>query len=394
MVDLVSIFDKALSALGYAPVARGLAQEVLSSPWSDNSDLTKWTFQDLFGIDPSGVAVNRAGAMRIATVAKARNLIATTVGSLPLYTAKDGRRAPVQNSFLAQPERGVPFSTTMMWTIDALMFYPCTWWRITERDAAGWPLWAEWIDRSRTKLDNDGALSHIDNKPVVAADIIRFDSPLGTGLLDIARDTLQRAIAINRAAAHAEENPVPSIDLHHIDATANLSQEEITKLTDQWREARIKGGVGYTPRSIEARALGQQPEQLLIEGRKAIALELVRHLNFPAWAADVEVGGSSLTYSNRASRNAELIDFACKPYIVVIRDRLSMPDITPRGWRVLAETDEMTRDDMKTRFETYAILRNAGSLTNEQIADWEGWETVPPEVAPTPQIAPAKEPSK
>lgn len=393
MVRNVNIVDKALQAIGYAPVARGLASEVLSSPWADNSDLTKWTFEDLFGINPEGIAVNRTRAMRVATVAKARNLIATTVGSLPMYTAKDGRRAPVQNPFLAQPERGVPFSTTMMWTIDALMFYPCTWWHVTERDAAGWPLWAEWVDRGRVTLDNDGRVTAIDGVKPRPEDVIRFDSPLGTGLLDIGRETLQRAIAINRAASHAEENPVPSIDLHHIDSTQVLDQAGIDTIVKGWREARIKGGVAYTPKSIEARALGQQPEQLLIEGRKAITLELVRHLNFPAWAADVEVGGSSLTYSNRAGRNAELIDFACKPYITVIRDRLSMGDITPRGWRVLFESDELTRDDLKTRFETYSVGRKAGFLTNEQIAEWEGWDTVPPDRAPVADAAPAKEPA-
>jgi hypothetical protein len=390
MVELVSILDKALGAIGYMPVARGLASEALSSPWSNTDDLTRWTLDDLFGIDLTGVQVNRARAMRVATVAKARNVIASTVGRLPMYTAKDGRRAAVQNPLLARAERGVPFSTTMTWTIDALMFYPCTWWHVTERDAAGWPLWVEWIDRSRATLDTTGRLSAIDNKAVDPKNVIRFDSPLGTGLLDIARDTIARAITINKSASHAEENPIPSIDLHHIDGNASLTEEEIAKLVDGWRKARIRGGIGYTPKSIEARALGIQPEQLLIDARKQIQLELIRHLNFPAWAADVELGGSSLNYSNRASRNAELIDLACAPYISAIRDRLSMPDVTPRGWRVLFDTDELTRDDLKTRFETYSLGRKAGFLTNQQIADWEGWDTVPPEVAPTRDIAPAK----
>jgi hypothetical protein len=377
----VSIFDKALAAIGYAPVARELATEVLKSPWAGTDDLTKWTFEDLYGIDLTGVVVNRSAAMKIATVAKARNVVATTVGRLPLYNEKAGRRAPAQMPLLAQPERGVPLSTTLTWTVDALLFHPCTWWHVLERDTYGWPVWVEWIDRSRAELDNTGKLVKIDRHTVRPEDVIRFDSPLGTGLLDIARETLARATKLNRTAANAEENPVPSIDLHDEDATANLKENEIADLVQQWRDARTKGSVAYTPKRITAKPLGVQPEQLLIDGRKQIQLELTRHLNVPAWVLDVELGGSSLTYNNRQSRNAELIDLALAPYMTAIVDRLSMADVTPRGWRVKFDTDDLTKPDQQTRFTTYKTGVDGGFVTVEQIAEWEGWTTTPAGVA-------------
>lgn len=373
----MSIFDKALAAIGYAPVARSLAVDVLKSPWSSSDELTKWTMDDVFGIpfDPTSVRVNRATAMRIATVAKARNAVATTVGRLGLYNQKGNLRAPQQMSLLAQPERNVPLSTTLTWTVDALIFYPCTWWHVVDRDAYGWPKWVEWIDRGRVTLDKDGRLTKIDNVEVDPKNVIRFDSPLGTGLLDIARDTIARAIKINRAAANAEENPVPSIDLHHEDANATLTKTEIADLVEQWRQARIKGAVAYTPKSIKANTMGAQPEQLLIDGRKQIQLELARHLNVPAWVLDVELGGSSLTYQNRQSRNAELIDLALSPYMQAIVGRLSLGDVTPQGWRVLFDTDDLTKPDQKTRFDTYAIGIDKGFVTKEQVVAWEGWDT-------------------
>jgi hypothetical protein len=377
----VSIFDKALAAIGYAPMARELATEVLKSPWAGSDDLTKWTFEDLYGIDLTGVVVNRSAAMKIATVAKARNVVATTVGRLPLYNEKAGRRAPAQMPLLAQPERGVPLSTTLTWTVDALLFHPCTWWHVLERDTYGWPVWVEWIDRSRAELDSAGKLVKIDRRTVLPEDVIRFDSPLGTGLLDIARETLARATKLNRTAANAEENPVPSIDLHDEDATANLGTDEIEKLVKQWRDARTKGSVAYTPKRITAKPLGVQPEQLLIDGRKQIQLELTRHLNVPAWVLDVELGGSSLTYNNRQSRNAELIDLALAPYMTAIVDRLSMADVTPRGWRVKFDTDDLTKPDQQTRFTTYKTGVDGNFVTTEQIAEWEGWTTTPAGVA-------------
>jgi len=379
----VNILDRVFNAIGFAPVARGLAQEVISSPWADTDNLTKWTLDDLFGsLDFAGMPVNRKTAMQVATVARARNTLTTTIGRLGLYSAKGSQPAPVQMPLLAQPERGVAFSTTMAWTVDALLFHPCTWWHVTERDTYGWPLWVEWIDRSRATLDVNGDLAKIDNTEVKPADVIRFDSPLGSGFLHDARVTLQRALAINHAAADAEANPVPSIELHH-EADVALTPPEIKSLTTAWREARVKSGVAYTPKSITAKALGLVPEQLLIDGRKAIQLELVRHLNFPAWAADVELDGSSLNYTNRASRAAELIDLAMAPYMSAIRDRLSMGDVTPRGWKVLFDTDEFTKDDTATRYANYATALDKGFLTLDEVRAAEGRDPITP--TPTEQ---------
>ena len=370
----MGIFDRALAAIGYAPVARGLAVEVLKSPWSDNSALTDWTLADVFGMSPSSLDLNRTRALRIAVVAKARNQLATNIGRLPLYSQKGGQRAPVQMPLLAQPERAVPFSTTLTNTVDALLFYPCTWWHVTERDTYGWPLWVEWVDRGRATLDEAGKLLAIDNVTVLDRDVIRFDSPLGSGFLDIARDTLKRALAINLSATNAEDNPVPTVELHN-ESNDALTDDEIKKLVGAWRDARRRGGIAYTPKSITVKTNGQQPEQLLIDGRKAIALELVRHLNVPAWVCDVQLDGSSLTYENRQDRNAELIDLALAPYMSAIRDRLSMGDVTPRGWRVLFDTDELTKPDEQTRFTTYNLGIVGGYVTPEMVAEREGWQT-------------------
>lgn len=377
----MSIFDRILGAIT-APLARGLAAEVIASPWMDTDPLTKITLDDLWGITTTQ-AVSRGNAMRVATVARARNTIATNVGRLPLFTVKDGTRSPIQPALLQQPERGVPLSTTLTWTCDALLFYPCTWWHVLERDTYGWPSWVEWVDRSRAQLDTDGKLTHIDGAKVAAKDIIRFDSPLGSGLLDLGRDTLNRAIKINTAAANAEENPVPSIDLHHEDATP-LGDQERADLVEAWRQARIKGGIAYTPKSVTAKAMGQQPEQLLIDGRKAIQLELARHLNVPAWALDVEVSGSVITYQNRQALNAELIDRVLSPYMTAIVDRLSLGDVTPRGWRVKFDTDDLTKPDMLTRFQTYTAGKQGGFIDNQWIADQEGWANVPADSTPAP----------
>jgi len=364
---------------GLAPLARTLAAEQLASPWADTSNLATITVDQLFGY-AEGIRPTRMRAMQVATIAAGRNTITGTISRLGLYTEKDAARTVFQSPLLAQPERGVPRSTTLTWTLDTLIFHPCAWWHVTERDAAGWPVWVERVAPGDERTDDDGNLIGIRDRVVDPKDGIRFDSPTGSGLLIDAARTIRRAIVIEESAALAEDNPVPVIELHN--DGDKLSPEEINDLMDIWQAARRRRGVAFTSKGITAIPHGTQVSQLLIEGRKAINLDLIRHLNIPAWAAEAAPdGGGSVTYQNRQSRNWDLIDITCAPFMEAIVSRLSMADLTPRGWAVKFDTDELTKPDQQTRFTTYEVGKRAGFVTNEMIAAWEGWQTVPEEIS-------------
>lgn len=372
----MKLIDRVATAFGYAPLARSLAAEAYASPWADSSHLATITLSELYGY-AEGINVTRSRAMQVATIAAGRNVIAGTIGRLPLFASKNGTRAPEQPALFSQMERSVPAATTLTWTVDALMFYPCTWWHVLERDSYGWPVWVEWVPAGKARTDADGNLVGIGDRDVRPENVIRFDSPLGGGLLADAARTIKRAIAIEEAAALAEDNPVPTVELHN--EGDSLTKTEIEELLDMWQASRRKRGVAYTPKGLKVTAHGTQPSQLLIDGRKAISLELVRAINLPAWAASTAIEGATMTYDNRSLRNWELIDLTLAPYLTAIAGRLSMPDVTPRGWLTRFDTDELTKPDQKTRFETYAIGKTNGFVDNAMIAAWEGWNTIPEE---------------
>lgn len=373
----MGLLDRLAAALGYTPLTRELSTEY-ASRFSDNDHLADITLDDWLGDLPDYVAVNRSNAMQVATIAAGRHVIAGTGGRLPLVASQGGVRAALQPALLQQPERGTPRSTTLTATLDALYFHPFTWWHVLERDFYGWPTKVEWVSHARAGLDSQQRLIKVDNVPIDPADVIRFDSPLGDGLLKNARKNIQRAIAIDIAAALAEDNPVPTVELHNESGT-ELNQEEIDELLDKWSSARRRRGVAYTPKSLKVIAHGQHSQQLLIDGRKSISLDLIRQANLPAWAASTAIEGATMTYDNRNLRNWELLDLTLAPYLTAIGDRLSMPDVTPRGWTVKVDVDELTRPDEKTRFETYEIGKRAGFIDNAWIAAREGWPTVPEE---------------
>lgn len=346
-----------------------LVEPPIVSPWSPRDYLESMTLADLYGM-ANVITPTRRKAMGLPVVAKARRVIAGNIGRLTFQTTKAGMPAPAQLSLLNQPEKDRPLSATLTWTADALMFYPRTWWIVQERDWYGWPIWVKLLDQADAQLDSAGNLTGAWGLPVDPRNVIQIDSIDG-GLLHDSADVLQRALIIAHAASLAEDNPVPALDIHN--DGEDLTPTEIGDLLDSWQQARRTRGVGYSGKQITVNPLGSPVENLLIEGRKAIDLELVRATGIPAWAADVPVESSSLTYSNRSSRNWELIDLAMSPYMTAITSRLSMPDVTPNGWQVSFNVDELTRDDTTTRFNNYAVGLGAGFLTLDQIDAWEGW---------------------
>lgn len=359
----------------FARRALGIADPPYASQFADG-ELARITLADWLGALPDYVHVNRANAMKVAAVAASRNVIATTCGRIPLAARKDDAKLPQQPSLLVQPERGVPRVTTMTWTYDALFFQPCTWWHVLERDAYGWPAWVEWVPLAKAGLDKDGRLIKVGDTPVRPEDVIRFDSPLGEGFLHNAAKIVQRAIALDLAASKAEDSPIPAVELHD-ELGVDLSQDKIDTLLEKWAEARRTRGVAFTPKGLKVIPHGKPADALIIDGRKTISLDIIREANLPAWAASTAIEGATMTYDNRSLRNWELLDLTLAPYFEAVAGRLAMPDVTPRGWTVEAETDRLTRDDMKTRFEAYQIGKEAGFIDNAWIAAQEGWATVP-----------------
>lgn len=347
--------------------------------YANDSHLARIDLEDWVGFASGRIVINRRNAMAVSTVAAGRNKIAGTGGRLALYAEQGGTRVPQpqQPALLGQPEKGVASSTTMSWLFDDLIFHPYAWWVVMERDSYKWPRWVRRIAPGDANTDSTGSRleSYLDDAgrtvPVNPADVIRFDSPLGNGLLANAAKTIRRALALDLAAANAEDNPVPSIELHN--EGEDLEPDQAKKLVDDWRAARQAGGVAYTPKNLKANVLGQIPQQLLIDGRRAISLDLIRHLNIPPWAAATAIEGGDLTYDNRQLRNFELIDLTLAPYFAAITGRLSLSDVTPRGWQVKFDTDDLTRDDIKTRFDTYSVGLAGDFIDRDWIAAQEGW---------------------
>lgn len=360
----MGIIDRLRAAI--TPTSR--ATEMIQSQWSDNSHLGDITLESLYGlVDARPLTRNRA--IKIAAVSKARRIIATRIGALPIVAVKGSQELAVQPPLLAQPEPGLARSTTITWTADALFFHGRAFWQVTQRGADGFPVFVRWVPEGHAGVNNAGQLDTAFGTPVAPADSIRFDAP-DAGILTDASDTLRRALALNRSASKAEDNPVPIVNLKN--NGEDLTNEEIDAMIERFETKRKQSAVGYTSRGLEVQTFGAPPENLLIDARKTIILEIARHTGIPAGKLDAAIEGTALTYTNRVTENQQLIDEVLQPYMTAISDRLSMDDMTPHGTTVRFNTDTLTTPDIATRYDYYATGIDAGIITAAEAREAEG----------------------
>lgn len=357
------------------------------SPWSDNSHLETITMASLYGLTPDTLPVNRTSAMQIASIAKGRNLIVTSIARMPLKATRNGTQATNQPTLLTQLEVGTPNFITLSWTVDSMLFHGRAFWLITGKTFDGRPLHIKYVPESQVET-KDGQLVKAFGKTVSRADFIRLDAN-NEGFLAYGSGVIREAQEIELAAREAGASPVPSIVLKQSEGNP-LTQEEISSLVAQWAAARRKrgGSVAYANKSIDVESLGQHAENLLIEGRNYAALQVARALGLPAWAVDATVAGASLNYSNQASRNRELID-ALTGFMTSIEQTLSL--FLPSGTEVKFDTAELLKGDTKERYDAYAIGLAAGFLTKDEVRARENLDPLPVEEQEAPEI-PAERP--
>lgn len=347
------------------------------SPFADSPGLLgQLLAAELYGgADLDTLPLDRAAAMAIPAAAKARNAICTTVARQPLQGMRGS--APIRVPLLDQPEPGRPRFVTMTWVTDALLWYGRAWLVVRSRYAEdGRPRELEWIPEWQATLDERSQLTAVRGLPVSPRDVIRIDGP-HEGVLNFGTPALRFAQRLDRAALRVADNPVPAIELHQ--TTPNtLTADERAQLVQEWIAARKRHGVGYTSSAIEARVHGSAAEHLLIEGRKAAALDVARTMGVPAWVVDGEVSGSSLTYSNTPSRSRELLDYGVAGYMEAIVGRLSLDDVLPRGEWARFDSTALLRADFPLRMTAYRDARDSGVYTVPELRAMEDGIPVEP----------------
>ncbi len=328
--------------------------------------------------------VGRAEALSVPAIQKGRNLLCS-ISTLPMVQ-KDANNVRVRNPLLEQFDPDIPNVVHMAQTIEDLVFDAIAWWRITGFGFDGYPMTVRRLEPSSVSLkppagrtpsplpsgdDPRAGVVYVDGKPVDAREIIRFDSP-NPAVLKVCARSIRRAIRFDKAAEKYAANPRPLDYFTPTDGVDPAKDEEIAEILAEWKQSRQSETTAYVPAALAYNTVETAtPADLqLVQLQQQVTLDLARALGVDP--EDLGVSTTSRSYANIIDRRRDRINDVYAPYMRAITDRLSMGDVTKRGYRVEFDLTDYMKSNPTERWMTYEKGLTLGVYSREEVRQKEG----------------------
>jgi hypothetical protein len=316
-----------------------------------------------------GAGVERA--LGVPTISRARDLIASMIGSLDLkqytlqWTGEDYEEIHIPGeSWFTRPDPTVTRNFIMANTFSDLFFYGRAFWYVTSRYASGFPASFTWLPAgSVTTPDQAGPQWFGPSKQVQflgqeidVNNVVQFLSPIN-GLLYQGQRAIDIAIRLDTAAKRFASNEIAAGYLQQTDGEP-MGGDELAELAAAWSTARSANAIGALNQYVKFVEFDSDPSKLqLHEGREHAALELSRVANIPPYLLGIPTGG--MTYQNAQQARQDLYLFGAKPFICAIEETLSLDTVTPRGRHV--------RFDVESYLTDYNLEGDTEPMTEELV---------------------------
>jgi HK97 family phage portal protein len=347
-----------------------------STPLDVTAALTPIQISDsVYNILGGSTNTTRQLAMSVPSVARARNIICGTIGSLPLTTFNRITGQYVDpHRVINQPDPRVAGFVIYNWLAEDIWLYGAGYGQVLDMyaatDGGRVRAWTR-ISPDRVTVDTDFRNTEItgykvDGQAVPISGVgslIRFDGA-DEGFLHRAGKTVAAAVYLENAAVNYAKEPAPSMVIKS--SGTNLTAERISSLLNAWKTARQTRSTAFLNADVNLEQFGFDPKSLqLSEARQYVALELARACGIPAYFLSAE--STSMTYSNAVSERRSLVDFSLRPILKAIEERLSLPDFVPNPVMVRFDLDDFLRGNALERAQVYEILNRIGAMSIEQI---------------------------
>jgi hypothetical protein len=295
---------------------------------------------------------SREAAMSVPSVSRARDLICTAVGALPicLYTVRfdvpsrqsvEEQLPPPRWANRLDPNK--PRQHTLAWLTDDLLFYARAYLKITTRyESTGYPATFQWMPFTDLNIEANGRVRYR-NDEIDPADVVEFCSPI-EGLLAVGFRAINTALNLDAAAERFSTAEIPAGWLEQTENSEPMSGDELGEIADSFQAARQARTVAALNPFIRWHESTMDPSRLqLIEARQHASVEMARLCNIPAYFLNAPAG-TGMTYMNAAQAKQDLIDFGALPYIQCIEQTLGGPNVTPNGQAIRLDVNAWLRN--------------------------------------------------
>ena len=317
--------------------------------------------------------INRGDAMQVPAVARARNIICGTIGTLGLNAYNDVTYAKIEGrSLLKQPDPALPLCTTITWTCEDILFHGHAFWYVLAVSPEdGRPTQARRIDPTRVTFTTDLNTQEIINgfyldgylvPPMGVGSLIMF-SGMDEGILNRGGRTISTALKLEEAVQRMASEPNPTMVIKN--TGVDLPAEQVSSLLASWKQSRATRSTAYLSGPLDVQTFGYDAQQMeLSSSRLNTASEIARLCNIPAWYLNAE--SASATYSNVSAERRSLVDFSLSPIMHAIEERLSMNDLTPRGQEVRFDLDDYLRGNPLEEIQVLTAMLDAGLISIDE----------------------------
>lgn len=290
--------------------------------------------------------------MSVPAISRARDLICTAVGALPLTlwttTFNAATRENVEQRvppalWMARPDPNRTRQYLLAWTADDLLFYSRAYWRITGRYADTFPAAFQWMPAADVHVDDRTGRVRWGTTDIPPADVVEFLSPI-EGLLYIGQRAIAIASNLDGAAERFSHTEIPAGWLEQTDNAEPMTAEELAATADSFQTARIGRTTAALNPFLRYRESTMDPSRLqLTEARMHQRGDLANVANIPAYFVGAPAG-TGMTYTNAQQAKQDLLDFGAMPYLQCIEQTLGGPNVTPRGQFVRLDANAWLRN--------------------------------------------------
>lgn len=347
----------------------------------------------------SGVTVNENTALRLAAVHACIRVLSETVASLPLilYRRLEPRgkeRATTHQLHRLLHDAPNPLMTSYEWR-EVAMVHLLTWGNHYSEiiyDGAGrvqsiWPLRPDRMEPPRIVNDQVIYRYRVDDETFTTIPMDRVfhvrnmgDSIVGWSPIRLARESIGLGLAAEEFGSRFFANDArPSGVLQHPET---LTDDAMKRLRESWNQ--VHGGLTNAQRvaileeGMSYETVGLPPEDAQwIELRKYETTEIAGIYRVPLHL----IGNlERATFSNIEQQSLELVKYTLRPWLVRFEQRIqtSLISIEQRNTH-FAEflVDGLLRGDIQSRYQAYAVGRQNGWLSANDIRELENMNPLP-----------------
>lgn len=297
----------------------------------------------------------RNRAMRVPTINRARDLIASVVGNTPMkmyrkrWDETEGEmiEEPIApRLWLAQPDPQLTYSTFWSWVFDDLFFFGRAFLWISSRTSDGMPASYSRLPAAMVNtLDMTGPVFafgksnqiYFQGAQIPTEDVVQIIGA-NQGIIYQSPQVIATSLALEDARLRNSSSALPAGVLRQTSGEP-LSGQELSELAQAFEQARKSNQIAAINQFVEWQPTDVDASKMLLsEAAEFQSKEAARMCNIPFFLNGNSVG--SYSYQSNQGARQDLYVFAARSYMSVIEQTMSMNSILPHGTCVKFDVDE------------------------------------------------------